>query len=149
MNTVFQLFRLRAVAVIAGACLMGVPVFAKAGEHDGQSCQIVNFSWESVPAYIVHLGNNIASRARRAIEPESSSQYQEPRARYADQQSDRSNSMEAAVQLALARIGYYNGRIDGNIGPRSRRAIARYQEDRGPRVTGYPDDSLLNSLGLL
>ena len=36
MNTVFQLFRVRAVAVIAGACLMGAPVFAKAGEHDGQ-----------------------------------------------------------------------------------------------------------------
>jgi len=60
----------------------------------------------------------------------------------------RSNSLEAAVQLALARNGYYNGPIDGDLGSRSRRAIANYQQDRGLRITGYPNSSLLSSLGL-
>jgi len=62
--------------------------------------------------------------------------------------SPRGNSMEAAVQLALARAGYYRGPVDGCLGPMSRQAIANYQADRGMRVTGYPDRTLLNSLGL-
>ncbi len=60
----------------------------------------------------------------------------------------RSNSADAAVQGALARRGYYQGPIDGEIGPISNRAIARYQQDRGLRVTGTINPSLLQSLGL-
>jgi hypothetical protein len=55
---------------------------------------------------------------------------------------------DAAVQSELARRGYYNGSIDGAIGPMSRRAIARYQEDHGLPVTGSITSSLLRSLGL-
>lgn len=54
----------------------------------------------------------------------------------------------ASVQRALARQGYYYGPIDGDIGPGSRRAIARYQADRGLRVTGSITPGLLDSLGL-
>lgn len=68
---------------------------------------------------------------------------------YYSQQGYRSNSSaDAAVQQALARRGYYQGSIDGAIGPQSRRAIARYQEDNGLRVTGSINSSLLQSLGL-
>ena len=70
-----------------------------------------------------------------------------PRAYYG-YESSRGNSMDAAVQQALARAGYYNGPIDGSIGPMSRRAISNYQADRGMRVTGHSDSNLLNSLGL-
>ena len=58
------------------------------------------------------------------------------------------NSVGAAVQLALARAGYYRGPVDGCLGPASRQAIACYQADHGMRVTGYPSRSLLYSLGL-
>ena len=68
-----------------------------------------------------------------------------PRAYYT---SSRDSSMNAAVQQALARSGYYNGPIDGSLGPVSRQAIANYQSDRGMRVTGTPNNSLINSLGL-
>lgn len=54
----------------------------------------------------------------------------------------------AEVQRALARRGYYRGPIDGDIGPGSRAAIARYQADRGMRPTGQIDSRLLRSLGL-
>lgn len=57
-------------------------------------------------------------------------------------------SADAAVQRALARRGYYNGPIDGDIGPGTRAAIARYQRDRGLRPTGVVDSTLLRSLGL-
>ncbi|GEP44137.1 peptidoglycan-binding domain-containing protein [Brevifollis gellanilyticus] len=54
----------------------------------------------------------------------------------------------AAVQQALARSGYYNGSIDGQLGPMSQRAIANYQSDNGLAVTGTVTSSLLRSLGL-
>ena len=67
---------------------------------------------------------------------------------YYSHQSYSSNSGDAAVQNALARRGYYRGSIDGEIGPQSRQAIARYQADHGLRATGVISSSLLQSLGL-
>jgi peptidoglycan hydrolase-like protein with peptidoglycan-binding domain len=60
----------------------------------------------------------------------------------------RSGSVDASVQRALARRGYYRGPIDGDIGPGSRNAIAAYQRDRGLSVTGRVTPSLLRSLGI-
>jgi peptidoglycan hydrolase-like protein with peptidoglycan-binding domain len=57
-------------------------------------------------------------------------------------------SVEASVQRALKRQGYYRGLIDGDIGPESRAAIRRYQIDRGLDVTGRVDRSLIRSLGV-
>ena len=58
------------------------------------------------------------------------------------------NSTHSSVQLALARQGYYGGRIDGSIGTQSRRAIKAYQRDRGHSQTGTITPRLLRSLGL-
>jgi hypothetical protein len=58
------------------------------------------------------------------------------------------DSTDMKVQRALARRGYYNGPIDGSLGPGSRNAIARYQRDRGLPVTGSVTSSLLRSLGI-
>lgn len=60
----------------------------------------------------------------------------------------RPSSTSASVQAALARRGYYHGPIDGDIGPGSRRAIARYQADHGLRPTGLITSSLLSALRL-
>lgn len=57
-------------------------------------------------------------------------------------------SLPAQVQSALAREGYYDGDIDGDIGPASRSAIANYQRDNGLPVTGTITNSLLDSLGI-
>lgn len=59
-----------------------------------------------------------------------------------------SGGLSSSVQSALARRGYYYGPIDGDIGPGSRRAIARYQADHGLRPTGEVSYSLLRSLGI-
>ena len=58
------------------------------------------------------------------------------------------NSVSADVQRALAKRGYYGGYIDGQIGPQSSRAIARYQRNHGLRVTGSINQGLLRFLGL-
>jgi len=57
-----------------------------------------------------------------------------------------SGSTAGNVQMSLANQGYYNGAIDGDIGPASRIAIADYQSDHDLRVTGRINDSLLHSL---
>jgi hypothetical protein len=58
------------------------------------------------------------------------------------------DSTVAAAQERLARQGYYRGKIDGIVGPETRRAIMRYQSDHGLRVTGRPDVDTLRALEL-
>lgn len=53
------------------------------------------------------------------------------------------------AQRALARRGYYNGVVDGELGPRSRAAIRAWQADCGYPVTGQLDARTLRSLALL
>jgi hypothetical protein len=62
--------------------------------------------------------------------------------------SSYSRSLEADVQLALRRRGYYHGPIDGDAGPGTRSAIRDYQYDRGLAPTGRIDRDLIRSLGL-
>jgi hypothetical protein len=53
-----------------------------------------------------------------------------------------------AVQNELARLGYYNGSIDGIMGPASREAIRSFQRAENLPVTGLIDPSLLKALKL-
>jgi putative peptidoglycan binding protein len=53
-----------------------------------------------------------------------------------------------AVQMQLARLGYYNGSIDGVFGPSTRDAVARYQIANQLNVTGSLSPDTLQSLGL-
>lgn len=62
--------------------------------------------------------------------------------------SYQARSLEADVQIALRRNGYYNGPVDGDIGPGTRSSIRDYQYDRGLTPTGRIDTALLRSLGL-
>jgi hypothetical protein len=53
-----------------------------------------------------------------------------------------------ALQRALARMGYYRGPIDGDIGPGTRRAIMRFEQRNGMPVTGEVSGRLLRALNL-
>jgi len=53
------------------------------------------------------------------------------------------------VQQQLARAGYYDGPIDGTLGPMTREAIAAYQADNGLSVTSAIDEPTLATLGLV
>ena len=145
--------RKRKSFALAIICLLGIPFIVQANDynnqnedHDGSSR--VFYPLRVVSGFLVNFGNNINSHARRVFAPNPSHQYEQAGVRYDDQQYLINNSKEAAVQRSLTRSGYYNGPIDGSIGPMSRRAISNYQADRGMRVTGYPSGSLLYSLGL-
>ena len=52
------------------------------------------------------------------------------------------------VQAQLRRDGYYNGPIDGVLGPMTREGIAAFQADNGLAVTSTVDEPTLSSLGL-
>jgi hypothetical protein len=53
------------------------------------------------------------------------------------------------VQEQLARAGYYDGPIDGMLGPMTREAIAAYQADNGLAITSAIDEPTLATLGLV
>jgi hypothetical protein len=57
-------------------------------------------------------------------------------------------SLVAEVQAELRREGYYRGAVDGVLGPRTRNAIAEFQDDRGLAVNGRITDGLLRELDI-
>jgi Putative peptidoglycan binding domain len=53
------------------------------------------------------------------------------------------------VQEALAAAGYYDGPIDGLLGPMTREAIAAYQAENGLAITSAIDEPTLATMGLV
>jgi Putative peptidoglycan binding domain len=53
------------------------------------------------------------------------------------------------VQEQLAAAGYYDGPIDGVLGPQTREAIANYQADNGLAITSAIDEPTLATMGLV
>jgi len=165
-----MLFRIPGVTTCAIACLLALPLASQAKDHknhhhnqnqwnnnNGYNGQ--NNSGAAVAGFVLGLANGYAGRGYYYGPPNTAYYNQGPQIRYYatreaaprayyGYESSRVNSMDGAIQQALARAGYYNGPIDGILGPVSRQAIANYQADRGMRVTGTPSNSLINSLGL-
>jgi hypothetical protein len=54
----------------------------------------------------------------------------------------------ANVQSALQEQGYYQGEVDGLLGPLTRAALADYQRDNGLYTTAAIDEPTLDALGL-
>jgi hypothetical protein len=54
----------------------------------------------------------------------------------------------ANVQAALQEEGYYQGEVDGLLGPLTRAALADYQRDHGLYTTAAIDEPTLDELGL-
>jgi hypothetical protein len=54
----------------------------------------------------------------------------------------------AAVQSRLGQLGYYSGLVDGIMGPRTRSAIAAYENRHRLAVDGTISTPLLDRLGL-
>ena len=108
--------------------------------------------------FTLNLGTGYAGRGYYYGPPNAPYYYERPEVQYyrtreAAPREYWSNeyyqgSVEASVQQALSQRGYYQGPIDGELGPYSRRSIARYQADSGLRPTGQVSVSLLRSLGL-
>jgi len=55
----------------------------------------------------------------------------------------------ANVQSALQQQGYYQGDVDGILGPQTRAALAEYQSAQGLEPTGAVDEPTLETLGMV
>lgn len=119
---------------------------------EGHRCRFVDGSWiifdlGFVPWY-GYSNEYYASNYYNAYnyDPDYSSYYPQGGYEYGNQNTD---STVAAAQEELARQGYYRrAEVDGVMGQETSRAIARFQRDRGLRVTGYLTPATLRSLGL-
>lgn len=58
------------------------------------------------------------------------------------------SGMVVRVQAALMRLGYFNGDIDGLLGPETRASITKYQKDKSLKTTGRMDIDTLTALGI-
>jgi hypothetical protein len=67
---------------------------------------------------------------------------------YYDSGYGDSGNVAVQVQAALSHAGYYQGPIDGIVGPGTSAAIAAFQRDNGLRVTGTITRSLVSDLGV-
>jgi peptidoglycan hydrolase-like protein with peptidoglycan-binding domain len=54
----------------------------------------------------------------------------------------------ADVQAALQEMGYYQGEVDGLLGPLTREALTAYQTDHGLYATAVIDEPTLSLLGM-
>lgn len=52
------------------------------------------------------------------------------------------------IQRRLGQLGFYNARVDGVMGPATKRALEHFQESRGLAVTGDLNPTTIAALGL-
>jgi membrane-bound lytic murein transglycosylase B len=65
---------------------------------------------------------------------------------WSDQERALAREERRELQQHLARRGFYNGKIDGKIGPKSRMAIRAFQSRSGMVADGFAGSSLLSRL---
>ena len=68
---------------------------------------------------------------------------------YASNPEEDPGQVVANVQSALQEQGYYQGEIDGVLGPQTRAALAEYQSAQGIEPTGAVDEPTLETLGMV
>ncbi len=68
---------------------------------------------------------------------------------YASSPAEDPGQVVANVQAALQQQGYYQGDIDGILGPQTRAALAEYQSAQGLEPTGAVDEPTLETLGMV
>jgi len=68
---------------------------------------------------------------------------------YASNPQEDPAQVVANVQSALQQQGYYQGEVDGVLGPQTRAALAEYQSAQGLEPTGAVDEPTLETLGMV
>lgn len=170
--------RLLSAGAVSVVCLLALPLTAyakgppsfahgrdkpsknqKSHQHGSDAYAKQAYSSRPRSGFILSFGTGYAGSGYYYGPPNSPYYYQRSDVRYYaarnlapreyySHPANRSDSMSSAVQRELAQRGFYQGYIDGQIGPQSRRAIVRYQHSRGMPQTGEITSSLLFSLGL-
>src|SRR6266478_4290696 len=67
---------------------------------------------------------------------------------YVGHRAEPPDRVIADVQAELQQMGYYQGEVDGLLGPLTREALTAYQADQGLTPTAVIDEPTLDSLGM-
>lgn len=67
---------------------------------------------------------------------------------YVGHRAEPPDRVIADVQAELQQMGYYQGDVDGLLGPMTREALTAYQADQGLEVTAVIDEPTLDSLNM-
>jgi hypothetical protein len=67
---------------------------------------------------------------------------------YVGQRAEPPDKVIADVQAVLQQMGYYQGEVDGLLGPMTREALTAYQADQGLTQTAAIDEPTLDALGM-
>jgi hypothetical protein len=67
---------------------------------------------------------------------------------YVGHRAEPPDRVIADVQTELQQMGYYQGEVDGLLGPLTREALTAYQADQGLTPTAVIDEPTLDSLGM-
>src|SRR5213593_4989124 len=67
---------------------------------------------------------------------------------YVGQRAEPPDRVIADVQTELQQMGYYQGEVDGLLGPMTRQALTAYQADQGLVASAVIDEPTLESLGM-
>ena len=67
---------------------------------------------------------------------------------YVGHSAEPPDQVIADVQTELQQMGYYQGDVDGLLGPQTQEALAAYQQDQGLMATSVIDEPTLDSLGM-
>jgi hypothetical protein len=67
---------------------------------------------------------------------------------YVGQRAEPPDQVIADVQAELQQMGYYQGEVDGLLGPMTQQALTAYQADQGLAMTAAIDEPTLDSLGM-
>lgn len=67
---------------------------------------------------------------------------------YVGHRAEPPDQVIADVQTELQQMGYYQGEVDGLLGPLTRQALTAYQTDQGLTVTAVIDEPTLDALQL-
>ena len=67
---------------------------------------------------------------------------------YVGHRAEPPDRVIADVQAELQEMGYYQGKVDGLLGPLTRQALTAYQADQGLMATAVIDEPTLESLGM-
>lgn len=89
------------------------------------------------------------SRNERSTPPSSilpSSPEIAPGSQYSAPSQSEVQQIVRKVQIALMAYGYYDGTIDGMVGPKTRAALKRFQTDFSLNVTGTVTPQVLDAL---
>lgn len=104
----------------------------------------------AAPSYSAPANNSQQRNLTRNTQNSSTSNRNDysPNISSATVNAEQRKRLVMRVQYALFERSYYDGVIDGIMGPTTRDAISRYRRTHGLPLNVYIDAALLNSLGL-